>query len=339
MQAIDTAPLQQFPQRIRLRWQRRVLHFKVPATTSRGALRERVTYIIEAEGETGTGHGECCVMPGLLPEIDEAELQRWCRATEESQSLRIENAPSPINFGIETAVLSALRGGNPRWDTPFSRGEAGIPIHCLIWMADAATMLQKIQQGMQQGFTCIKMKVGALPFAEELQLLREVRAAYPQVEIRVDANGAFAPAEALRKCEALAALNISYIEQPLAPGQHQLMADLCRHSTLPIALDEELIHSHVPEQLLDAVMPQAIVIKPSLHGGLLAAEQWARAAEARGIAWWVNSALESRVGLCALAEWCAYVAPGRMQGLGTGRLFTDDAPGRVSLQGAQLRFN
>lgn len=339
MQAIDTAPLQHFPQRIRLRWQRRVLHFKVPATTSRGAITERVTYIIEAEGENGTGHGECCVMPGLLPEIDEAELQRWCRVIEKAQSLHLEKAPSPIKFGLETAIFSALRGGKPRWDTPFSRGEAGIPIHCLIWMADTATMLQKIQQGMQQGFTCIKMKVGALPFEEELQMLREVRTVYPQVEIRVDANGAFSPADALSRCETLAALNIRYIEQPLATGQHQHMADLCRHSPLPIALDEELIHHHTPERMLDYIMPQALVIKPSLHGGLLDAEQWARAAEARGIAWWVNSALESQVGLCALAEWCAYVAPGRMQGLGTGRLFTDDAPGRVKLQGAQLRFN
>lgn len=340
MQLIDKAPLELFPHHITLRWQRRVLHFKTPAATSRGALKERVTYIIEAVTESGRCYGESCVMPGLLPEISEAELEYWCNHTNAVQGLDLSAATSPIRFGLETAVLSALQHGAPRWNTPFSRGEAGLPIHCLIWMANPETMLQHIHAGLQKGFSCIKMKVGALPFHEELSLLREVRSAFPAVEIRVDANGAFSPACALAKCEALAALNISCIEQPIAPQQYQSMAELCRQSPLPIALDEDLIQSESPETLLGTILPQAIVIKPSLHGGLLKAEKWATVAESMGIRWWVNSALESKVGLSALAEWCAYTAPGCMQGLGTGRLFTDDdTPGTVHLSGNMLQFN
>ena len=333
MQFIDTAPLFQFPLRIALRWQQRVLHFRTPATTSRGALSQRCTFIIEAACANGIGYGECCVMPGLLPELTEPQLQYWCEQVERQQSLRcLSKAPSPIRFGLETAVIAALNGGLSRWNTPFSRGEEGIPIHGLIWMADIDTMLRKMHDAIRQGFTCLKMKVGAHPFEQELQMLNEARRAFPGAEIRVDANGAF-NAE-----NALANSGISCIEQPIPPQQWQHMAELCRQSPLPIALDEELIHTHNAEKLLDTLQPQAIVIKPSLHGGLLAAETWAKAAAERHIAWWVNSALESRIGLTALAEWCGYAAPRTLQGLGTGKLFYDDMPAAVQLAGAELRF-
>ena len=339
MHRIDTAPLRHLSQNVRLRWQRRVLHFRVPAMTSRGALKERVTYIIEATCNHGVGYGECCVMPGLLAEIEPPTLDYWCNQAELNHTAILPAAPAPVRFGIETAVLSALRGGAPRWDTPFTRGESGIPIHCLIWMADADAMLHHIHEGIQRGFTCLKMKVGALPFNQEIDMLREVKRVFPSAEIRVDANGAFHPAEALSKLTALAELGVSSIEQPIGTKQWVHMAELCKHSPLPIALDEELIHAEDMSLLLDSISPAAIVIKPSLHGGLLAAEQWASAATDRGIDWWVNSALESNVGLTALAEWCAYAAPNRMQGLGTGSLFVDDEPGKVSLQGTQLCFN
>ena len=338
MHRIDTVPLQHLPQDIQLRWQRRVLHFHIPATTSRGALKERITYIIEAECNGCTGYGECCVMPGLLPELTAQQLDYWCNAAMHGRCAILPDAPSPIRFGIETAALSAIRGGKPRWDTPFSRGMEGIPIHCLIWMADTDTMLRNMQKGMEQGFTCLKMKVGALPFEQETSILREARATFPAAEIRVDANGAFDPKSAPEKLETLAELGVSCIEQPIRPAQWAEMALLCRESPLPIALDEELIGSQNAEEMLGAVKPHAIVIKPSLHGGLLAAEHWAETADKLGIDWWVNSALESNVGLTALAEWCAYAAPPRMQGLGTGRLFTDDIAGRVRLRGTQLVY-
>lgn len=332
MQLIDSAELMHFPHPFRLRWRRRVLHFKRPATTSRGALTERVTYIIEAETTDGTGIGECCTMPGLLPEPTPDELDAWCSCVESRQGLPEAPASSPIQFGLECALLSALHAGRPRWDTPFTRGEGGIPIHHLVWMDGVDAMLSSIHEGIQQGFSCVKMKVGALPFGEELGLLQEIHAAFPQVELRVDANGAFIPQEALRKLEALAAAGVACIEQPIRPGKWKEMQELCWCSPLPIALDEELIGT-TPDRLFQQILPQHIVIKPSLHGGLLAAQNWACQAEQYGIGWWINSALESQVGLTALAEWCSYAAPGIMQGLGKGNLFADDAPGPIRLVG------
>ena len=315
-----------------------MLHFKRPAATSRGALTERVTYIIEARTEEGAGLGECSIMPGLLPEPTAEELNYWCAQVEQSGGLRGISAPSPIQFGIECSLLAALHPGQPRWDTPFARGEEGIPIHHLIWMADINTMLAAMQRGIEAGFTCLKLKVGALPFPQELELLRQAHVAFPEAEIRVDANGAFTPQEALHKLEQLSAAGVSSIEQPIRPGQWQQMAILCRTSPLPIALDEELINSQAREQLLDAIAPQAIVIKPSLHGGLLAAQQWIQQAEQRNIDWWVNSALESHIGLTALAEWSALTAPDKLQGLGTGLLFTDDNSHPIHLKGNQLFY-
>ena len=338
MQLIDAAPLMHFPQPLRLRWQRRVLHFKKPATTSRGALTERTTYIIETSTPQGAGYGECCIMPGLLPDPTEAELNHWCSLVEQQNGLCGIQAPSPIQFGLECALLAALHPGKPRWETAFSRGEAGIPIHHLVWMDTADKMLQSMKTGIQQGFTCLKMKVGALPFEEELEMLHQARATYPQAEIRLDANGSFSPQDAPGKLAALAETGASFIEQPIARGQWPQLAELCRCTPLPIALDEELIGATHPEKLLDTIHPQAIVIKPSLHGGLLAAQRWAQAAEQRGISWWVNSALESHIGLEALAEWCAYASPGTMQGLGKGNLFTDDESVKLRLQGNSLHM-
>lgn len=335
MQLIDAAALMHFPRPVKLRWQRRVLHFKRPAATSRGALTERSTYIITAETTFGYGQGECCVMPGLLPEPTPAELDFWCSKAEDEQGL--PDAPSPIRFGLECALLAALRPGHPRWDTPFARGETGIAIHHLIWMDSIDKMLAAMQQGMELGFSCLKMKVGALPFEQEIALLRQAHAAFPQAELRVDANGAFTPQETLHRLDALATAGVSYIEQPIRPGQWEVMADICRHSPIPVALDEELINAPCP-RLLDAVPAHALVIKPSLHGGLLAAEQWAREAEARGMRWWTNSALESHVGLTALAEWCGFAAPDTLHGLGKGNLYTDDVCDCLSLQGNALQM-
>lgn len=335
MQFIDAAPLMHFPHPLRLRWQKRVLHFKRPAATSRGALSERNTFIIEANG---CGLGECCTMPGLLPEPTPAEMDYWCHRVAQNQGLAGITAPPPIQFGLECALLAALRPGSPRWDTSFARGETGIPIHHLIWMDSIDAMLAAMQNGIDRGFTCLKMKVGALPFPEELELLRQAHTAFPQAELRVDANGAFAPAQALSKLEQLAEAGVSSIEQPIRPGQWNELADICRSTPLPVALDEELIGAQ-PELLLNTVHPQAIVIKPSLHGGLLAAQHWATLAEKAGIGWWVNSALESHVGHTALAEWCAYAAPGTLQALGTGTLFVNDTPDSIILEGAMLRMS
>lgn len=327
---------------VRLRWKRHKLQFRTPARTSRGVLEERITYIIEAENEYGTGLGECCIMPGLLPEIKETELDFWCELVEKRQSLHPFEAPSPIQFGLESALTAARNAPLARWNTPFARGEDSIPIHHLIWMGNEDKMLQAAEAGVAGGFTCLKLKIGALGWQKEHRLLTTLRNQYPTIEIRVDANGAFGYDEVKPILHDLAELGVSFIEQPLRRGNWEQMAELCRISPTPIALDEELLnHSARAEQasiLLDAIQPQAIVIKPSLHGGLLAAENWAACAEQRGIKWWVNSALESNIGLTSLAEWCALRAPGMMQGLGTGRLFTDNLRAPVQLKGTRLYY-
>lgn len=318
-----------------LRVERRVLHFRTPARTSGGALRERTVFYVHAETAHGTGTGECCTMPHLSPEAGadyETRLQAACAAVQRNRALPPEQAafPASFRFGIECALLAACRPQHPMWHTPVARGEAGICLHHLIWMDTAEKMLAQMENGIRRGFTCLKMKIGALPFEEEISLLQEARRRYPQAELRVDANGAFrSVAEAAEKMHRLADCGAAWIEQPLPWGQTARTAELAALNILPLALDEELMAAatHADrERLLDAVRPQGIVIKPSLHGGLSGAEDWAALAASRGIRWWVNSALESHVGLRHLLLWCGLQAPHRLHGLGTGLLYTDDSP-------------
>lgn len=332
--------------RFRLQAERISLHFRCPARTSRGALLGRTVFRVRAVAKHGAGYGDCCTMPGLSPEEGadyEARLLEACRRAEMQGGLepgQFAESPS-IRFGLECALLAASRPCAPRWDTPFARGEAGLAIHHLIWMDQAEAMLACMEGGVARGFRCIKFKVGALPFGQEIALLREARARFPGVELRVDANGAFSPGDALRRLEALADAGAACIEQPLRPGQWRETAALCRLSPLPVALDEELIAATCRVErirLLDALHPWGLVLKPSLHGGLSGAEEWASLAEERGIRWWANSALESHVGLTALAEWCALRAPNTLHGLGTGLLFADDEPFPVCLQGCRLAY-
>lgn len=344
MHTTDATRLQHLPSQLQLSWEHRVLHFRTPAVTSRGALHTRSTYIIKATLPGCIGYGECCTMPGLLPEPKEEQMMQACEAVEKSHSIDVlHQTPSPIKFGIESAILSVLVQGRPRWETPFTQGKTGLQIHKLIWMADADTMFRNMQDGIRQGFTCLKLKVGSLPFEQEAALLQQAKSAFPNAAIRVDANGAFTPDEAPDKLYRLADIGVSCIEQPLAPGQLSALQQLCRTSPLPIVLDEELIaHASTHktrQQLLEMLAPAAIVIKPSLHGGLLAASDWAQLAEQLGIRWWINSALESSIGLTCLAEWCAQYAPDTLHGLGTGQLFTDDAPKHLRLLNNHLYYN
>ena len=328
---------------IEVRWYKRLLHFKKPARTSRGDLCERATYIVELRCGEAIGVGECCTMPGLLPMPTLEQMDYYCSLFQRNGSIPAdENMPSPLRFALETAMLRLMHHGHACWENSFTRGEQGIRIHHLVWMDSIDNMLASMSEGIRRGFHCLKMKVGALAFDKELEMLREARLAFPSAEIRIDANGAFAPNEALSKLDALAECGIAYIEQPIAPGQWDEMQLICRYSPIPIALDEELIaHAHSPisrRHLLSSINPQAIVIKPSLHGAFSAAEHWAQLAEDMQIGWWINSALESSIGLTALAEWCSYRAPLSMHGLGTGRLFIDDTPKHLTLQGESLYY-
>ncbi len=324
----------------------RPLLFHRPARTSRGELEVMKRYEIEARTHDGRrGVGEATPMPGLSVEGGAGygkRLTAVCEAVNEAQTLAPDDLldATSMRFGIETALLSARVNGAALWDSPFAQGKAGLAIHHLIWMDTAANMFARMAEGVARGFRCLKLKVGALPWAEELALLREAHQRFPLVEIRVDANGAWTPEEAPAKLAALAAAGVELIEQPIRPRQREALIALLDSSPLPIALDEELIAIRKPgqrERMLDALRPHAIVIKPSLHGGFSGAEEWARLATERGIRWWVNSALEGPVGHAALAEWCGLHAPSTLHGLGTGLLYRDAPPGRVQLCGCELR--
>ena len=234
-----------------------------------------------------------------------------------------------VLFGLETALRHYNTGKWELWDTAFSRGEAGIPINGLIWMGDFDKMLSQIEKKMETGFRCIKLKIGAINFEEELALLRHIRAHFSskEIELRVDANGAFSPADAMEKLKRLSELDLHSIEQPIRAGQWEEMARLTSESPLPIALDEELIGCNTPEEkrkLLKAIRPQYIILKPSLHGGVAGGNEWISEAGKQQVGWWITSALESNIGLNAIAQWCATFNNPLPQGLGTGQLFTDN---------------
>jgi len=315
----------------------RLLHFKQPAGTSRGVYNTRKVWYIEIssmENPSIKGIGECAPLPNLscddVPQYEEVLQQACSRVAREgnipTESLR--NYPS-ILFGLETALRHYETGSLALWDTPFSRGEAGIPINGLIWMGNFEEMYRQIEAKMEVGYRCIKLKIGAIDFDAELTLLKHVRSRFSvkDIELRVDANGAFSPAEAMHKLDALSKLDLHSIEQPIRAGQWEEMARLTARTPLPIALDEELIGHNTPEikkELLSAIRPQYIILKPSLHGGICGSNEWIAEAEKQNIGWWVTSALESNIGLNAIAQWCATLHNALPQGLGTGQLFTDN---------------
>ncbi|MCS2403595.1 L-Ala-D/L-Glu epimerase [Bacteroides salyersiae] len=315
----------------------RRLHFKQPAGTSRGSYTTRDVWYLHLTSDKypdRVGIGECAPLPKLSCDDMqgyESVLAHICNEVTEQGGFSVESLrdyPS-ILFGLETAFRHLERGCFELWDTPFSRGEVGIPINGLIWMGDYKKMLEQIEAKMAVGFRCIKLKIGAIDFEEELALLRFIRSHFSakEVELRVDANGAFAPADAMEKLKRLAELDLHSIEQPIRAGQWEDMARLTAETPLPIALDEELIGINIPERkqcLLDSVHPQYIILKPSLHGGMAGGNEWIREAEKRNIGWWITSALESNIGLNAIAHWCATFNNPLPQGLGTGALFTDN---------------
>lgn len=315
----------------------RRLHFKQPAGTSRGSYTTRDVWYLHLTSDKypdRVGIGECAPLPKLSCDDMqgyESVLAHICNEVTEQGGFSVESLrdyPS-ILFGLETAFRHLERGCFELWDTPFSRGEVGIPINGLIWMGDYKKMLEQIEAKMAVGFRCIKLKIGAINFEEELALLRFIRSHFSakEVELRVDANGAFAPADAMEKLKRLAELDLHSIEQAIRAGQWEDMARLTAETPLPIALDEELIGINIPERkqcLLDSVHPQYIILKPSLHGGMAGGNEWIREAEKRNIGWWITSALESNIGLNAIAHWCATFNNPLPQGLGTGALFTNN---------------
>lgn len=325
----------------------RVLHFKQPAGTSRGVYTERRLWLVTMTDGDRRGVGECAPLPKLscddLPDYGRL-LRKVCRQVEESGRIDTEALrPYPsMLFGLETAWRH-LHRGDRFFDTPFARGEAGIRINGLVWMGTYKEMYARVRAKLEAGFHCIKLKIGAIDFDEELSLIRFIRSEFPkeQVELRVDANGAFRPEEAPERLRLLARYGLHSIEQPIRAGQWEAMAALCRQTPLPIALDEELIGVNAPQEkarLLDTIQPQYIILKPSLHGGMAGCREWIAMAAERGIGSWLTSALESNIGLNAIAQFCSdvYGSTEMPQGLGTGQLFTDNIPMPLEIRGERL---
>ena len=335
----------------------RTLHFKQPAGTSRGVYTERkVWYVHLSDGEK-EGVGECAPLPDLSCDArsDYAEvLEKMCKEfcqTGEINYERWRDYPSML-FGLETALLSLRSHLSPLtshhspllFDTAFSRGEVGIPINGLVWMGSYEEMLKRMEEKLEKGFRCVKLKIGAIDFEQELDLIKRIRErfSFHEVELRLDANGAFPYEEALYKLELLSQYAIHSIEQPIRQGQWAYMAELCRESPLPIALDEELIGVNDPEMkrhMLNIIKPRYIILKPSLHGGMQGCREWIETARDMGIGSWITSALESNIGLNAIAQFASdvYGDDIRMpQGLGTGQLFTDNIPMPLEIRGDKL---
>jgi len=340
----------------------RVLHFKQPAGTSRGVYTERKIWLVTVTDGDAVGVGECAPLPDLSCDAGAGYgdvLRRFCDDVERTGVIDYEamrDYPSML-FGLETAMLSLKASLHSPlstlhsplsslllFNTAFARGEVGIPINGLVWMGSYEEMLQRMEQKLEQGFRCVKLKIGAIDFDKELDLVKRIRDRFSrsEVEIRLDANGGFCyDDDVLYKLELLSQYAQS-IEQPIKAGQWAYMAELRRESPIPIALDEELIGVNVrsiKEMLLDTIQPQYIVLKPSLHGGMFGCDEWIAMARKRGIGSWMTSALESNIGLNAIAQYTAKTYGPQIQmpqGLGTGQLFTDNIPMPLTIKGDQL---
>lgn len=335
------------------RFKKHILNFIEPGGTSRGILKQKPSWYIivnTTDSKPVTGIGECSIIKGLSIDDEslmEQKLSEVCNDINNWEN-RLEEGlldfPA-IRFGLETAIKDIVEGGNRIiFPSEFTQGNDSIPINGLVWMGNFKEMKTRIAQKIDEGFKCIKIKVGAIDFKEELQLLKSIRTEFDSkdLELRVDANGAFSKDEALEKLKKLSEFTIHSIEQPIKPKQWEQMAKLCEESPIPIALDEELIGiSNINDIsiMLDTISPQYIILKPSLLGGLAQSSMFIREAENRNIGWWVTSALEGNIGLNAIAQW-TYTLNGDMyQGLGTGQLFKNNIPSPLYIKDAHLHFN
>jgi o-succinylbenzoate synthase len=334
------------------------LQFIRPAGTSRGILHSKPSWILHISNGEHTGKGEISVIPGLSPEYKDKEsfeekIREVCACLDQRSSfdeLRIQTEQglhlwgnySSIRFGVETVLLDLQNGGRGVYfDNAFARGEKKIPINGLVWMGTPDFMEEQIEQKLKDGFSTIKMKIGAIDLDSELSILRSIRKRYSaeNLTLRVDANGAFTKENAAPVLEVLAELEIHSIEQPIAAGQIEAMRDLCKNTPVPIALDEELIGINSPEEkeiLLETIRPQYIILKPSLHGGISGTKEWIRIAEEKNIPWWMTSALESNIGLNAICQFTAEYENNLPQGLGTGSLYKNNFQSKLVVEKGEI---
>ena len=335
---------------IKATYKKYILNFKNPSGTSRGVLRTKETWFIFLEENAKKGVGETGLFRGLsiddVPNYEE-KLSWVCKNINLGlDKLLFETLQFPsIQFGLEQAFLS-LKSNNKfdLFPSEFTKSNKSIAINGLVWMGDKQFMKNQIQEKLKTGFSCIKMKIGAIDFETEIELLKSIRKEFSskEIELRVDANGAFKPEKALNKLEVLSELDIHSIEQPIKQGQLQEMASLCENTPLPIALDEELIgvfSSEEKRKVIETVKPQFIILKPSLVGGFKGSKEWIDLAENSNIKWWITSALESNIGLNAIAQYTYTLKNELPQGLGTGGLFTNNFESPLEVINGTLQYN
>lgn len=327
------------------------LCFKQPSGTSRGILHSKDSWFIRIWDDANPllkGIGECSLIPKLSYD-DTATLEEKIKEVCEHigdyffwLNGGLTEYPA-LQFAIETALLDLQKGGQHiLFPSSFTEGKQGILINGLLWMGTYESMHKQLLEKTAQGFQCIKMKIGAIDTTEERKLLQQIRKDFPQSTLRVDANGAFSTTDVMEHLDYLAKLGIHSIEQPIRQGQWQKMAEICKKTPLPIALDEELIGIFDTLEkiaLLETIRPQYIILKPSLLGGFKASEEWITLAEERHIGWWITSALESNIGLNAIAQWTAKLNTSIHQGLGTGSLYTNNIDSPLEISGQKLWYN
>ena len=329
------------------------LKFKTPGGTSRGILTTKPSWLIKLYDDDNpkiAGIGECSIIPGLSfddhPEL-ETQLNTILNKINHNHDIigeELKQYPS-IRFGLETAKLDLKSGGNKIiYQSEFTDGLKGIPINGLIWMGSVDDMKSQIRVKLDQGYKCLKLKIGAININDELDLIKSIRKEFSEnlLELRVDANGAFTENNVNQILENLSNHQIHSIEQPIKQGQWHLMSELCRNTPIPIALDEELIGISDFSQmnnLLQTIMPQYIIIKPGLLGGFSISDEWIKLADKYQIGWWITSALESNIGLNAIAQYTYTKHSNLYQGLGTGQLFTNNFSSPLEIRNSSLYYN
>jgi o-succinylbenzoate synthase len=326
------------------------LDFKRPSGTSRGVLTQKETWFISLEEEDKSGIGECGILRGLsiddVPNYEEI-LQWTCLNIHlglDPLLKELVEFPS-IQFGLEMAFKSLESDDKfELFPSEFTQNKASIPINGLIWMGTPEFMSCQIREKIDAGFSCLKLKIGAIDFETEISLLKSIRKEFSvnDMELRVDANGAFKPSEALEKLKRLSEFKLHSIEQPIKQGQILEMARLCEQTPLPIALDEELIGVFSvtdKAKLLQIINPQYIILKPSFVGGWSGSAAWIKVAKSYNVAWWITSALESNIGLNAIAQWTFTLGNNMPQGLGTGALFANNFDSPLQVKNATLRYD
>ena len=335
---------------LKAQFKKYILKFKIPSGTSRGFLREKPSWFIKIFSDSDPnifGIGECGPIEGLsrdpINTFDE-KLAELCQKINHHQTVDLKEFPS-IQFGLEIALKDLEnKGTRTLFQNKFTKNEEDIKINGLIWMGDYAFMFKQIQKKLDDGFHCIKVKIGSLSFIDELNLLKQIRKNFKptELELRVDANGAYKSTNISKILSELAKLDIHSIEQPIAINQWDEMKRLCKSSPIPIALDEELINPYTKKQkenLLHYIDPQYIVLKPSMLGGFKETEEWIDLAQKNNVGWWITSALESNIGLNAIAQFCGNFNNKLPQGLGTGSLYINNFESPLEITNQHLSLD